>query len=522
MTDVHPEDSEVACPGCRSGLHAPISRRSFIGGAAALGVGAAALPLVHSIPGVGAQTATPAYAPNPFFPAPRVISRAQWGANEALRLAKDPCVYDSTVTKIVVHHTASPSNPSDPAATVRGVYAYHTSGVYIDIAYNFLIDQNGNIYEGRWSRNLKPGENPNGESYAGQVRGGHALNTNVQTIGIAMIGTFTGEFPSSAALESLVKMCTWKCGRWGIDPRGSSQYLDGRVFPNIIGHRGTSSTECPGNGVEWFMGYIRDESARRIDAANRSSTDGYWIAGRNGAVWTYGNCADLGDPLRSKLSVALAGVRVNPAGAGYWAFSANGGVFSYGNAPFYGSAGALRLNNPIVAMAPRKQGDGYWLASSDGGVFSFGNAPFRGSLGGIRLNRPIVSMAARPQGDGYWMASSDGGVFSFGNAPFLGSMGGKPLNNPIVAMGATASGNGYWLCSSDGGIFTFGDARYLGSLGGTQLTAPVVDFVPTPKGDGYWMLQRDGRVRAFGKAPNRGSALGTGSAAVGLAPRLTT
>ena len=77
------------------------------------------------------------------------------GCNEALR--KPGQSYDSVVEKIVVHHTVTPNNPSDPAAVVRSVYEYNVSGVYIDIAYHFLIDQNGRIYEGRWAQNYPAG-----------------------------------------------------------------------------------------------------------------------------------------------------------------------------------------------------------------------------------------------------------------------------------------------------------------------------------------------------------------------------
>ena len=38
-------------------------------------------------------------------------------------------------------------------------------------------------------------------------------------------------------------------------------------------------------------------------------------------------------------------------GQGYWMVGRDGGIFNYGDAGFYGSAGGLRLNRPIVGMA---------------------------------------------------------------------------------------------------------------------------------------------------------------------------
>ncbi|HEX9970175.1 MAG TPA: N-acetylmuramoyl-L-alanine amidase, partial [Acidimicrobiales bacterium] len=104
---------------------------------------------------------------------PGVITRAQWGADESMRKAGPSF---APISRLVVHHTATPNGDPDPAATVRAVYAYHVqSRGWNDIGYNFLVDEQGRIYEGRWSRTYAAGETPTGEDAGGRgVIGAHA------------------------------------------------------------------------------------------------------------------------------------------------------------------------------------------------------------------------------------------------------------------------------------------------------------------------------------------------------------
>ena len=75
-------------------------------------------------------------------------------------------------------------------------------------------------------------------------------------------------------------------------------------------------------------------------------------------------------------------------GGGYWLAGRDGGIFAYGDAGFYGSAGALHLNAPIVGMTATPNGGGYWLVAADGGIFNYGDAGFFGSAGSLHLNAP--------------------------------------------------------------------------------------------------------------------------------------
>ncbi len=74
-----------------------------------------------------------------------------------------------------------------------------------------------------------------------------------------------------------------------------------------------------------------------------------------------------------------------PRASGYWLAGSDGGVFTYGSATFQGAQTGT-LNAPVAGMAPTKSANGYWLVASDGGIFAFGDAGFYGSMGGKPLN----------------------------------------------------------------------------------------------------------------------------------------
>ena len=238
-----------------------------------------------------------------------------------------------------------------------------------------------------------------------------------------------------------------------------------------------------------------------VDAV--SATGRIWVASGNGQV-TSPNGSPIFGQLSSPPARPIIAATATPDGGGYWLAGADGGVFSFGDAGFHGSTGGLRLNAPIVGMAPTPDGGGYWLVASDGGVFAFGDAGFHGSTGGLRLNAPIVGMVPTPDGGGYWLVASDGGVFAFGDAGFHGSTGGLRLNAPIVSMASTPDGQGYWLLGSDGGVFSFGDAVFHGSLGGAPPASPIRRMVADPAG-GYWLVGAGGEAYPFGPTGSRPS-----------------
>src|SRR3954447_18213604 len=65
-----------------------------------------------------------------------------------------------------------------------------------------------------------------------------------------------------------------------------------------------------------------------------------------------------------------------PTGGGYFLAARDGGMFTFGDAQFYGSTGAMKLNAPIVGMAATPFPEGYWLRAHHGGLFPLRSGGF--------------------------------------------------------------------------------------------------------------------------------------------------
>ena len=143
----------------------------------------------------------------------RIIPRSEWQARPARGVA-----YLATPTpELWIHHSASEQHG---ASGVRAIQIYHMdSKMWSDIAYSFLVDDDGSIFEGRGFG----------------VVGGHTKNHNSISHAICFLGNFEEREPTAAALAS----ARWlyhegvRLKKWG---------------PLTGGHRDASGalTACPG------------------------------------------------------------------------------------------------------------------------------------------------------------------------------------------------------------------------------------------------------------------------------------
>lgn len=196
---------------------------------------------------------------------PPVITRAQWGADESLRRGGPDF---APLHRAIVHHTVTPTHEHDPAGRVRAIYRYHVvNRRWSDIAYNFLVDGAGRIYEGRWSRSYGPGQVHDGEDGGGRgVIGAHARGHNTGSLGIAVLGTYDGHTgPSDAALGAVAVLVAWKLGPRGIDPRAPGAFM---------GHRDVVATGCPGDGVHRRLPELRERAAALAQGGDSTGSGG--------------------------------------------------------------------------------------------------------------------------------------------------------------------------------------------------------------------------------------------------------
>ena len=232
------------------------------------------------------QPAVPAASASAAATTPTIITRRQWGADESLR---SPATYNTTVKAIVIHHTASSNDytAATAAAQIRGIYAYDTRGLgWSDIAYNFLVDKFGRIYEGRAG------------SITGAVRGAHAMGFNTDTMGVAALGNYETASAPGVMVDALAKVAGWKLSQYGVNPEGTAtltsaggtgtKYAAGAKvsLPTVNAHQNTSYTLCPGRYLYPQMATIRSKAGLY---ARYSSTSGPPPVGTSRLSSTYGS-----------------------------------------------------------------------------------------------------------------------------------------------------------------------------------------------------------------------------------------
>lgn len=147
-----------------------------------------------------------------------IITRAQWGARAPRAVVHTPW---SSRTRFATHYSGATHTQ-----TVRQIQNYQmdTRG-WVDIGYNFLVDRDGHIYEGRgWD-----------------TIGAHIAGHNTESIGVCHIGQDGDHTMSSLrSIRYLYDLAT---------VRGGGREL------RKNGHRDLGSTDCPGNQLEaWVKG----------------------------------------------------------------------------------------------------------------------------------------------------------------------------------------------------------------------------------------------------------------------------
>lgn len=179
---------------------------------------------------------------------PTIRPRSEWDQGHE---ATGP-IPAETPQFLLVHHTAQPGNDytaDDVPALLRSMYWYHTGDDkgWPDIAYNFLVDQFGTVWEGRTG------------SIAGPVQGSATGGNQGFSQLCCFIGNLDESDPTEAASHAMVNLLAWLAAQRSIPvhsgatttfvSRGSNKWPAGSTVttPTIAGHRDMSQTGCPGD-----------------------------------------------------------------------------------------------------------------------------------------------------------------------------------------------------------------------------------------------------------------------------------
>jgi len=167
-----------------------------------------------------------------------IVPVAAWGGTPA-----DPAqAHRQAITHITLHHQGEPFRPgTDPRQYLRNLQTWsRNTKHWLDIPYHYIIDLDGNIYEGRKI------------DFAGDTNTeydptGHAL--------IEVVGNFEEVEPNQQQLDAVVRLMAMLAHKYDVP-------LD-----HIASHRDFSTqTVCPGANLYRYVqdGYFRHKVALRL------------------------------------------------------------------------------------------------------------------------------------------------------------------------------------------------------------------------------------------------------------------
>jgi hypothetical protein len=242
---------------------AGLSRRDVIAGSLVAGSLVAAAGIA-GVPRVATAAAGPALPAEEVLPGLSIYPRDAWGAS----LPPKGPIGVETPQFLLVHHTASSNSYSSAVSLIQATYSFHTSSAkgWPDVCYEFFVGRDGDVWEGR----------------AGAMAGAVVADATGGSQGFAqlvcLLGDFTSQLPTDAALASLVKVLAWLGDRYRIDvtpgattsfvSRGSQRWSAGTPVTayTISGHRDMSYTACPGDALYPILPDIRAAALVQFDA----------------------------------------------------------------------------------------------------------------------------------------------------------------------------------------------------------------------------------------------------------------
>lgn len=221
-----------------------LSRRALLAGTAAV-AGAALVPGWRTSAAAGAAVGTVDLG------GVAVLPREAWAAGLS---PVGPIAAEPDVRYLLVHHSVDPGNDygeGDVPGILRQFFRFHTSPAkgWPDIAYNFLVDRFGRVWEGRAGSLAAP--------VAGDATGGNqGFDQLCCFVGDHQVGAPTaeafaamGDLLGALARRHAIPLATGATATF--TSRGSDRHPAGTVVTTatVAGHRDMSRTQCPGDEV---------------------------------------------------------------------------------------------------------------------------------------------------------------------------------------------------------------------------------------------------------------------------------
>ena len=331
-----------------------ISRRAVVGGVAGIAV--------FGLPGTAeAKPVSVArqVQPVPVIAQPAIRPRADWAGTRRVQGTIEP----EDVRFLLVHHTLAPGNnyaAADVPRLIQGIYQFHTTQKgWPDVAYNFMVDQFGVIWETRAG------------SIEGPVRGDATGGNQGFSQLCCFLGDLSSQPPTDAAVQSMADLLAWLAVRYQVDTTpgqtasftslGSNRFAAGEAITvkTIAGHRDVSQTACPGEaGYEIVTGTLPVLVGDRLLAATPTTiTEAITTTTTEPATTSTAGPTTTGaptpaapssttDPLVQSDELAVQESGANGGGLPLGLIGAGAGTLAVGGALFYAAKRSAKEPEP--------------------------------------------------------------------------------------------------------------------------------------------------------------------------------
>ncbi len=278
-------------------------------------------------------------------PQPTICTRSCWGARSASSSQM------SGLNRAIIHHTAggeyNTTGLTSSKSYVRAIQNMHmNSRGWSDIAYHFLTDKFGNLFEGRVG------------SMSGLPRGAHD-GYNYNSFGFNVMGYYHSPYNNSfttASKNSISAVMAWRMpSTWS--PYGSGSY-NGNTVGYLDGHYKVKSTACPGSLIIPHLAALRDNVNNRKQGGSTPSgpsslTATTYSSTRIDLKWVDNSGIEQGFRVERSLSSGSGFTQIASVGANIKAYSATGlasGTRYYFRVRAYNATGNSPYSNTANAV----------------------------------------------------------------------------------------------------------------------------------------------------------------------------